>query len=169
MHTEEEFFRKTRSFLTELLQLFTDVPVEHCVFVEKTPHNPLNSWIFEKLFDPVKCIWIIRDPRAVVYSTKKQEWGPKTLEEACIYTQQIIRRYEKMKGLGDHLEVRLEQLGANPDAEIERMVRYSGLKIDPSIDPVRQDVIDDWKNYLRGDDLKMVEMRLADEIKQLGY
>lgn len=167
--SENEFIAKLRQFIRALVNLRTGRDPEKLVFVEKTPHNALCSWIFGKIFEPVSLIWLIRDPRAVVYSTLKQDWGPNTLPSATEYVRQVIRRYLSVRDSSDHLEIRLEDLVYRNEQTVERIRSYSSARIFPEIDPVRADVIEDWRRYLHGDDLKFVEQSLSFEISSLGY
>lgn len=167
--SDVDFRLRVMAFLRELIQLFGGRDPSSVCFVEKTPHNALCYWIYQKLFDAASFIWLIRDPRAVVYSTLKQDWGPNTLEGAVEYVRQITRRYVDQRDLETQLEVKLEDLVYNSHETIERVQTYCSFGLYPGVEPADPDIVEDWRNYLFGDELKAVEDALAPEIAALGY
>jgi hypothetical protein len=167
--TDEEFCSKGKLFIQELLDIFVDGDTGGRCFVEKTPHNALCPWIFPKLFEDVTFLWMIRDPRAVVYSTLKMPWGPDTLEGAIEYVRQMIKRYLDQRASNSHLEVRLEDLVYRESETVDLIENYCSFKIDPHASPTIPEMIEDWRKYLLGDDLRAVESLLAKEISAIGY
>lgn len=166
--TEEGFFARVQQLLSDVSSALR----EHdgaIAFIEKTPHNALNPGFFNRVFDPLYCVWIVRDPRAVAYSTLKQSWGPSTLEGAIAYVRQVVRRYLEVRNQTLHLEVMLEDLVTNPGAVQARIERHCEFAVFPEAHPPEPKIVNDWKTRLVGADLARVTDGLAEELALLGY
>jgi hypothetical protein len=101
-------------------------------YLEKNTWYPL---IFDQMIQMVpesRLINIWRDPRDVVCSLVEQRWAPKEHVAAAKYYRCIMDRWYLVRSRlpGDvFLDIRYEDLIANPAAVLERIAKFSGLPL----------------------------------------
>jgi len=59
-------------------------------FLEKTPHVLLNPIFLKEITRNLRCIHIVRDPRAVAISILSQNWGPDNLESSVTWVKSYL-------------------------------------------------------------------------------
>lgn len=164
--SHEDFFAETKHFVEKLISLYANTEYEFC-FVEKTPHNCLNSWIFENLIDDVRYVWVVRDPRAIAYSTYKMDWGPTTIPGAIDYTKQILRRFAMQKERPNSITVKVEDL--NDSDCLDQIQRHCEFGLSTSSNTFNPEILDDWRNLATAEQFARLSSDLQPEIEELGY
>jgi hypothetical protein len=165
--SDVEFFQRTSAFVEELLSTYVKEDQKEWAFIEKTPHNCLNPWIFLRLFKDVRFVWVVRDPRAIVYSTYKMHWGPTSIDASIVYTKALLKRFVEIVESNECLMVKLEEL--DQVGVVEGIQNFCEFGLRPGVEPFNIDVINDWKARIRPDDLIRVEEAMRAEVEYFGY
>ena len=81
------------------------------IIIEKTPHNIIITDILNKIFDDLKFIHVLRDPRDTYCSIKNVKWGPNNSDEFIIWYNELMNKaYEMKDDIEDYLIVSLEDI-----------------------------------------------------------
>ncbi len=97
---------------------------------DKTPAYTTNVDALNDMFPTARFIHIVRDGRDVALSVIRQTWGAKDFTMAIQYWMYTVTLARKMLGmLPKHraIELRYEDLIANPDAELHKLTDFLGL------------------------------------------
>ena len=125
--SEQAFWGHVSGFVEELLGLVRDH--SDAVFVEKTPHNVFNPWIFDKIFSDVKYVWVIREPVSIAKSLLKMDWGQQEAQTACQWVTIAYERFfETFNGV-PALVIKYENLIADPDLAINSLEESVGFEL----------------------------------------
>ncbi len=102
---------------------------------DKTPLYVMRIPTIAALFDEAVFIHIIRDGRDVAGSLHEAHFGPNHLGAAALYWERAVLAGRRDGGpLGDrYLEVRYEDLIADPREQLERICRRIELEYDPAM------------------------------------
>jgi hypothetical protein len=125
---------------------------------EKTPSN-LYLWpAIERAFPDAAVVHILRDGRDVALSQIRAPFGPKTMAGAA---ERWVAFVGRIRAIGDHagpgryVEVRYEDLLADPRGTVQRVLRFLGEPFHPDVlrfhrsdRPVGTDPVND-ENILR--------------------
>jgi hypothetical protein len=102
----------------------------------KTPVHVLSIARLAEAFPEARFIHIIRDGRDVALSYLASDVGPDSLEGAALRWRRWVRRGRAAgRGLGPnrYLEVRYEDLAADPEATLRRIGGFLGLPYDAAM------------------------------------
>jgi len=146
------------------------------------------------LFDEARFVHIIRDGRDVALSLLDRPWGPVRIAEGARYwATRVDRGMSSGRKLGPsrYLEVRYEDLVADPEAALNGICRFIELDYRPEMLTYHQRGIDwmplqlrvqhthllepprvgirDWRKDMAGKDVAMFEAVAGDTLKALGY
>ena len=145
-------------------------------FVEKTPHNILHIWFLRRLFPQARILQIVRDPRAVVLSLLRQDWGPSTLEGCSYWLREVYKAFDAQHDSWNDdpsngvKTIRLEDFVNQFDvvtADIATYLDIPTLQISP--DSVDKNVVVSWEENVSSQDVAIIEGILAPFIKRYGY
>jgi tetratricopeptide (TPR) repeat protein len=112
---------------------------------EKTPHNLLHLGWLAGLFPKARFVHVLRDGRAVAESLVRQRWvDPDTgevipycrdLEQAALYWATVVNTVRKQAAAAPDrvLELRYEDLVADPRASMERVLAFLGEPWDDAV------------------------------------
>jgi hypothetical protein len=109
------------------------------ILLEKTASH-LRHWrMIKRLYPDALFLHIVRDPRAVVSSllaVSRESWGdggPRDVNEAALFWRASVRiGRDELASLGDDcLEIRYEDLAAEPDGVLARVYTWLGVPIVP--------------------------------------
>jgi hypothetical protein len=101
---------------------------------ERTPLHALHTGLIRDIYPDGRIVHIIRDGRDVVRSLLAQQWGPKNVADGAKEWRAAIE--SARAGAGDcdrYLEVRYEDLRAEPRTRIPGLYRWLGLPVDDTI------------------------------------
>jgi hypothetical protein len=101
---------------------------------ERTPLHALHTRLIHDVYPDARIVHIIRDGRDVVRSLLAQQWGPESVAEGAREWRASIETARA--GAGDserYLEVRYEDLHADPRQRIAGLYRWLGLPVDDAI------------------------------------
>lgn len=105
-------------------------------FGDKTPDHVLVLDRLAPLFPEAVFIHLIRDGRDVALSLLQMPWGPTTVEDAAAFWRLRVeagRRMGDRLGPGRYLEVRYDDLVADPAATLRRVTGLVNLPFDPGM------------------------------------
>jgi hypothetical protein len=167
------------------------------LWIEKTPGNELNVDQILNFFPSARFIHIIRDPRSNIASLKRlfklRNWNWDTEAYAYSMRKSIETGFQNQERLGEdkyHI-LRYEDLVTNPEARIQDVARFLGIKMNkvilsPSVNglPAKSNTMfedrqiqgkilttisDRWKTELDPQEQKMVWGILHSVANRLGY
>lgn len=81
-------------------------------------------------------IHVIRDGRNVALATLDAPWGPTSVAESALYWRRRVnigRRQGAALGSGRYMEVRYEDLLADPEVELRRVCKFLGVTYDSAM------------------------------------
>lgn len=166
-------------------------------FGEKTPSFVLHIGLLAHVFPESRFIHVIRDGRDVALSYLQGGWGPKDLQEAAVYWKRFVergRRYGEQLGRDRYLEVRYEELVADPERQVRTLCDFIDLDFDDAMLRYfeRADVVPDglrphlarghqnlkkpptqgmrdWRGEMTAEDAALFQVLAGDLLEQLGY
>lgn len=104
------------------------------LYGDKTPGSVTQIELLAELFPEAKFVHIIRDGRAVALSyLERPEWGPGTMAEAANHWKNRVKRGRnagKVIGAGRYMEVRYEDVVADPEAVARAVCDFLGLQFE---------------------------------------
>ena len=110
-------------------------------FLDKQTWSVLWVDAILDLLPEARLVHVVRDPRDVAASTMTMRWGPSRPAEAARFVAGVLDRWAEVRSVVPTdrvLEVRLEDLGADPPAVLRQIADFFGL---------------DWHDALLGADL----------------
>jgi len=157
---------------------------------DKTPVYVRLIPMLADLFPTARFIHMIRDGRDVALSYLSVPWGPTTVWEADVSAGRAAGA-----SLGDdrYLEVRYEDLVADPSGELQKLCSSSALDFDTRMLAYHRDAIDrlqcgpdateyhrsaatppsqglrDWRSQMKASDVASFEAVAGETLTQLGY
>lgn len=166
------------------------------LYGDKTPGSVTQIEMLAELFPEAKFVHIIRDGRAVALSyLERPEWGPETMAEAANHWKNRVRRGRaagRAIGAERYMEVRYEDVVADPEAVARRVCDFLGLEfeegmlryherskafIESTKDPEAFKNLSkpitaglrDWDEEISRDDRRLFEAVAGDLLEELGY
>jgi len=129
-----------RDVLLDGLRAFCDTVFEPMLepgrerLAERTPLHALHTGLIRDIYPDARIVHIIRDGRDVVRSLLAQQWGPRKVAEAALEWRAAIETARAGAGNSDrYLEVRYEDLHADPVTRIAGLYRWLGMRVDDAI------------------------------------
>jgi hypothetical protein len=124
----------------------------------------------------MRFIHVYRDPRDVVASYRNKTWGGDSVDAIARRLRKIMEHWVATRGTlapGDYLEVKMEELAADPVAGLRRVFDYLDLPydLDPDIIPIRRDKAHTgrWERDLNAEERRQAETHLAPVMEAFGY
>lgn len=143
--------------------------------LEKTPHSLLHMNSLNEIFPQTKFVHVMRDPRAIVLSLLSMDWAPTTTDECVVWLKCYCRAWARSRDVAvangaSLLELRLEDIAADPGRIVARLSEFLALDIAPDVfDGVRPDIGFSWKERCTNKDVQHLTAALAEEMSFLGY
>lgn len=143
-------------------------------------------------FPALKAVHVVRDGRAIAASVMPLNWGPNAIQSAANYwTQRVAMGMALREYLGaeNFMQVRYEDLVADPDAELAKICGFLGMEFDPAMsdgkgfkvpaftqnqhalvgkrpDPSR---LQSWRKTLSAREIEIFEALVGPLLTYLGY
>jgi hypothetical protein len=162
---------------------------------DKTPTFVLHVPALARLFPESRFLHVVRDGRDVALSLLAADWGPSRVGDAALHWRQHVRAGHRAgQALGDdrYLEVRYEDLVADPVAAAAAVCRFAELEFDDAMlryadraptllarlpDPEEHQNlrlpptkgIRDWRGEMAPDDVALFEALAGDTLEAFGY
>jgi len=159
---------------------------------DKTPIHVLHINRLAELFPEARFIHVIRDGRDVSLSYLDVDFGAKDLWEGAIYWRRFVnegRRAGQMLGPDRYMEVRYEDVTADPRGQLDRLCDFAGLDFRPGmlryfeqaervgaspnnhpnlhLPPTKG--LRNWREHLSLEEAAMFEALAGDVLSELGY
>ncbi len=101
----------------------------------KTPSFVTEIDVLKQLFPAAKIIHLVRDGRDVAVSMSKIRWGKKNVIRAARDWREKVMMGRKMGNIlgEDYLELRFEDLVADPAQHLQEVCEFLGEKFDPAM------------------------------------
>jgi hypothetical protein len=100
-------------------------------FGDKTPYDSRHVGAILKDFPDARIVHIVRDPRATVASLARMPWAPSSLGMVNLFA---LAQVEALAPFRNRIhEVRLEDLLAEPEAELRKLLEFVGEDWDPRV------------------------------------
>lgn len=174
------------------------------ILLEKTASH-LRHWrMIRRLYPDALFLHIVRDPRAVVSSllaVGRESWGeggPRDVQEAALFWRSNVRvGRDELSSLGtDCLEIRYEDLSADPDSVLARVYGWLGVPVVPydherySIASIRdrqttgepsapnwddrqnffrRGEVEGWRRDFTSEQIELIELVCLDLMEEVGY
>jgi Sulfotransferase family len=101
---------------------------------ERTPLHALYTGLIRDIYPDGRIVHIIRDGRDVVRSLLAQQWGPESVAAGAEEWRRAIESARAGAGESDrYLEIRYEDLRADPATRISGLYHWLGLPVDDAI------------------------------------
>lgn len=166
------------------------------LYGDKTPGSVTQIELLAELFPEAKFVHIIRDGRAVALSyLERPEWGPETMAEAANHWKNRVRRGRsagRVIGTGRYMEVRYEDVVADPETVARAVCDFLGLEFEEGMlryhekskefiastkDPEAFKNLSrpitgglrDWEDEISSGDRHLFEAIAGDLLEELGY
>jgi sulfotransferase family protein len=159
---------------------------------DKTPIHVLHIELLSDRFSEARFVHMIRDGRDVALSYLDARFGPNTLEEAAVYWRRFVRAGQAAGtklSPSRYLEVRYEDLTANPREVLARVSDFLDLRFDEAMLAYheRRDLVPDgaihhknlrmpptkalrdWRAEMSARDVRTFEAVAGDLLDELGY
>lgn len=165
-------------------------------FGEKTPHHEKRVARIGMLFPAARFIHVVRDPRDVVVSLRREEWWPwKSVQRTAVAVRKTLhRQLINERAMGDrYMRVRYEDVVADTEGVLRRVCAHIGEDFDERIlryhesqetgflegerawkelstKPLDASRIGRWKEHLSAREASCVERWVGDELMaEYGY
>lgn len=100
-------------------------------FGDKTPYDSRHVGSILRDFPDARVVHIVRDPRATVASLARMPWAPSSLGMVNLFA---LAQVEALAPFRNRIhEVRLEDLLAEPEAELRKILAFVGEDWDPRV------------------------------------
>jgi hypothetical protein len=101
---------------------------------EKTPQYVKSMRRIARVLPEARFVHLIRDGRDVALSLLSVSWGPATIEDAAVqWTGQIRRARRKSRFVEHYMELRYEELVADPEPALRRVCDFAELSFEPGM------------------------------------
>jgi hypothetical protein len=166
------------------------------MYGDKTPGSVTQIELLAELFPEAKFVHIIRDGRAVALSyLERPEWGPATMAEAANHWKNRVKRGRtagKAIGAGRYMEVRYEDVVADPETVARSVCEFLGLQFEEGMLSYHENSeefiastkdpeafknlsrpitggLRDWEEEISSGDRHLFEAIAGDLLVELGY
>ena len=151
---------------------------------ERTPLHALHTGLIGDIYPDGRIVHIIRDGRDVVRSLLAQQWGPENVADGAREWRAAIETARAGAHLDRYLEVRYEDLHADPAPRISGLYHWLGLPVDDAIleralaeakvernlDPRGTPAgSGKWRTVFTPEDLAAFDEVAGDPLYELGY
>jgi hypothetical protein len=153
--------------------------------VERTPDHVRHLDLIGDVYPDGRVLHIVRDGRDVARSLRSQPWGPSSIAEAAEEWRSAIEAGQAAAPRLEHyLEVRYEDLLADPRVRIEQVFEWLGLAADVqtveqslvearvrfNVDPQAPALVEGkWRKEFSPDDVASFDRVAAPTLAALGY
>ncbi|MBA2726200.1 MAG: sulfotransferase [Actinobacteria bacterium] len=162
------------------------------IWGDKTPRYIEHISFLANLFPDSRFIHLVRDGRNVALSYAHVDFGPKNVARVAeLWTRRVATGIKEGRPLGDdrYLEIRAEDLALDVHAQLEKVCRFLGVDVDPSMfDPAElakgeiekkrhnyspeaagRAAMSDWTTDMKPEDVEVFEALAGPVLTQLGY
>jgi hypothetical protein len=151
--------------------------------LERTPLHALHASLITQLYPDSGVVHVIRDGRDVALSLTRRNWGPDSIAEGAREWVDCIRGGREASRMKRYVEVRYEQLLADPGPSIERTWEHLGLEssdealraalselgLERNVEPGDRIGTDKWRSAYSRADLEAFESVAGPMLRELGY
>ena len=147
-------------------------------WLDDTPYNILRADMLLKVFPNMKLVHIYRDPRDVLASYLRQNWGGDYVAATARRLGNVLDRWRDIRESlpdGLYLEIPFEALALSPQKRLSEIASFIGLSnyqfSEDELALINYDRahIGRWKKDIPKDSLDFVEKYLSSHIQSFGY
>jgi hypothetical protein len=153
--TEEEFFEKMNKIVSELFRKVLENKNKMYV-LDHTPFNLIHADFLLDLFPNMKLIHIHRDPRDVISSYSKMEWGSEERSQNYVWISDTFKRWEEIKKdlpQSTYYELSFEEMIHDPKGQFQGICSFLNVNYEKNIHSIdlSSHNIGRWKNSVDKD------------------
>jgi hypothetical protein len=151
--------------------------------LERTPLHALHTGLISEIYPDSGVVHVIRDGRDVALSLTRRSWGPDSIAEGAKEWAECVRVGREAAGMERYVEVRYEQLLADPESSIERVWEQLGLErsdeavegalselgLARNVEPGDKIGTDKWRAAYSRADLRAFDRVAGETLRDLGY
>ncbi len=170
---ENEFCEFTGSLITKYFKGFKDKGNADLV-IDHTPSNIVHANSISKFLPEAKFIHIYRNPLDIISSFHSKDWGSTDLEINTRWIFDTFNQWFKQRedlNPSSFLEVKFEDLIADPEKELNRICDFLGIKESQefyNIDLSKHN-IGRWKEHMSDEEAKLIYNNHKQVFSKLGY
>lgn len=170
---KEDLAPKLSRFLVSCIAAICQTQ-QRSVFLEDNTWNILFASDLLELVPNSRLLHIVRDPRDVLASLKRQRWAPSDIEQLTVWYSEIMEAWEKQKSSlpsGSYMEARFEDMVTDKGTTIARLADFSGLSVTREMTQIDLSLhhIGRYKSELTKEEVRLIEQRLAKYVQAFGY
>jgi hypothetical protein len=170
-----------RDFCDAIFGQFLEPGTTHVL--ERTPLHALHASLIAELYPDAGVVHVIRDGRDVALSLTRRSWGPDSIEDGAREWVDCVRRGREASGMERYVEVRYEQLLADPGPSIQRVWEHLGLErsddsldaalaeqgLERNVEPGDTIGTEKWRRAYSRSDLRAFDRVAGKMLHELGY
>ncbi len=143
-------------------------------YLEDNTHNILFAANLKAIIPTLKLVHVVRDPRDVISSLTQQKWAPNELQQAILWYKEVMQQWESQKAqlnAEDYLEVRFEDILANPEEEVQRICAFGEVEFEASMMSVAFDQPNKgrYKESFSPKEIERLNSELKTVLERYGY
>ena len=168
-----EFILKNKQYDRNFLKSFIDqylikkgLDPKHVVFIEKTPAHILFFSEILKIDEEAKFIFIVRDPRDVVFSNLKVNWTHNNYFKHAVEWNIYFDQYLKLKSFNSRkvIFVKYENFLSDTENEIHKICNFLNIDNIKKVDLSQSlDTIPDWELNWKQNSSEEIDKLHADQ------
>lgn len=141
---------------------------------DDTPLNLLSAEFLLNLYPNMKLIHMLRDPRDVVASYCGRNWASKDVDNNIYIVKNYLEQWQRIRAnlpANSYLEVRLEDLAAEPEKILQIVCQFIGVEFSKNllVLPLDEANTGRYKIDLREDQIKQIETTLGNWMMEKSY
>lgn len=145
------------------------------VFVEDNTWNILFADKIMEILPNSKLIHIVRDPRDVLASMKKQRWAPDSVPHLIEWYSSIMTQWQNIKekiNSDNFIEIKFEDLVTDTNTIVNKLTDFVGIPFEKSMVTLNltdKANINRWKNDFSQRDIDTIQVKLSSFFSDYGY
>lgn len=144
------------------------------VFVEDNTWNILYAKELLELCPGGKLIHLVRDPRDVVASLRKQRWTPDNLPDVINWYTQVMQRWNTVRAIipdSSYVEIRMEDVVGETEKTVRNICNFIELSFHKNLLtlPLDKSHTGRWRDEFQQNERKLIEQELSELIEQYHY
>jgi hypothetical protein len=144
---------------------------------EKTPWYLSELDTLTTLFPSARFLYIVRDGRDVALSLLEKDWGPNNIYSCAHYWKNLNKKseiIESLKAKGQLIELRYEDLLADPERYVKLIYAHLGEKYDVDamssiLSATRSDNSGKWRKRMTPSQVRLFEQIASSTLIRFGY
>ncbi len=144
------------------------------IFIEDNTWNILFAKDITSLFQAVKMLLVVRDPRDTIASMMKQKWCPNTLDSVIVFYKSLHKRIQEQKYnvSNEYIhQFKLEDLILDTPRVLRDISEFTEVEFSCHIQSniLSSESIGRWESDFTSSESEYINQQLHEEIEELEY